>query len=407
MNRLCLVLNCGSSSLKLSLYVFDKKKPPAGPARWEASVQWKGHFEDPILEVKTDQNKKHSDSLTIRSLHDALTQALATLTKGPTAVLTELNEIQCIGHRIVHGGTQYRESVVINKSVKDQIHAWAVFAPLHNTPALQGIEIMESLLGKTKQFAIFDTAFHRTLPLEATLYPVPYSWFENDQIQRFGFHGISYQYCSRRAHELLASHPPQKMVICHLGAGASLAAIREGKCVDTTMGFTPLEGLMMNTRSGTIDPGIILERLKKEDLQTVTNDLYRHSGLLGLSGVSSDIREVLKQAENGHERSKLAIDVYLHRLASTLGSMIASLQGLDTLVFTAGIGENSPFIRKEISERFAFLGIKLDRAKNTSPPDEDCLIHSKDSKVRVLRIRTKEALEIARECWNHTAPKSI
>jgi acetate kinase len=394
-----LVLNSGSSSLKSSLYILKNHgQKPVSPA-WEGSLQWTGTFDNVVLEVKNERGKKLSSKLTTRSLDEARSELMNSLVQGETAVLSSLNELNAIGHRIVHGGQFYRESVLINPEVKSHISRLAEYAPLHNMAALKGIEAMEQMFKGLPQIAVFDTAFHRTLPPEAAIYPGPYKWFE-EGIQRYGFHGISYQYCSKRAEEMLSKEfPTSKMVICHLGAGASLCAVKDGKSYDTTMGFTPLEGLMMNTRCGTIDPGIILERLKHVDLHTMTNELYRESGLLGVSGISSDMREIFKSIQEKNPRAQLAYDLYIHRLCACIGSMIASLSGMNALVFTAGIGENTSHLRQRVCDRFAFMGVQIDAKKNENPPHDDCDIAQKDSKIRVLIIHTQEAFEIARECW--------
>ncbi len=401
-----LVLNSGSSSLKSSLYILKNHDQKPVQPTWEGSLQWTGTFENVSLEVKNGQGKKKALKLTARSLDEARSELMNSLVEGETAVLSSLGELDAIGHRIVHGGKYYRESVRIDQEVKSHISRLAEYAPLHNMAALQGIESMEKMFKRLEQIAVFDTAFHRTLPIEAAIYPGPYKWYE-EGIQRYGFHGISYQYCSKRAIELLQKEfSTKKMVICHLGAGASLCAVKDGKSHDTTMGFTPLEGLMMNTRSGTIDPGIILERLKHVDLHTMTNELYRESGLQGVSGISSDMREIFKSIREKNPRAQLAYDVYIHRLCACIGSMIASLEGMNVLVFTAGIGENTPLLRQKVCERFAFLNLSIDAKKNESPPPEDCDISHKDSKIRVLIIHTQEAFEIARECWRIVNAKS-
>lgn len=383
-----LVLNCGSSSLKLSLYSWIQQPKLI----WSGELQWKNAFQEMSLASQDRVFHKIKAS----SLAEALPQLLQQL--HDEQILPSIQKIDIVGHRIVHGGKEYRNSVRITPAVKEKIREFAQFAPLHNLSALQGIEAMEKLLPNHPQIAVFDTSFHHTLPPSAAIYPGPYHWFEN-KIQRYGFHGISYQYCSKKAAELLHQDIRSlKMVICHLGAGASLCAIQHGQSQDTTMGFTPLEGLMMNTRSGSIDPGIILERLKKTDVNGLTKELYQESGLLGISGVSSDMRDILKLSQQGHERAQLAFDMYIHRLSSCIGSMIAAIGGLDALVFTAGIGENTPLLRQKISERFAFLGLDLDLEKNEQTLAQDAVISRERSKVYVLVIHTQEALEIAQEC---------
>lgn len=353
-----LVLNRGSSSIKCSIYQFSKLPNSTVDPIWEDAI----------------------DGKEFSNLKDKIAD----------------KEIDCIGHRIVHGGTKHQESILINSEVKKDIAKLSDLAPLHNLEDLEGIEILEKLFPKIPQIAVFDTAFHNTIPLSHKVYPGPYKWFENG-IQRFGFHGISFQYCTQRSSEMLG-RMPHKMVICHLGSGASLCAVKDGKSIDTTMGFTPLEGLMMDTRSGSIDPGILLYLLKdnKKTMEELSHELYERSGLLGLSGISSDMRKVLEKAHLGDFQANLAIEVYIHRLTSCIGSMVASLGGLDTLIFTAGIGENAPLIREKTCSRLSFLGIKLRKKKLQK---KDVELSSSDSKVTVLLIHTQEAFEIAKECW--------
>ena len=268
------------------------------------------------------------------------------------------------------------------------------------------MEIVAKLLGPVPQVAVFDTGFHRTMPLAAATYPGPYEWFEQG-IRRYGFHGINHQYCAQRAAQLLGKNLHSlKLVTCHLGNGCSLAAIREGRSVDTTMGFTPLEGLMMGTRSGSVDPGILTYLIRQRQISGEQLDevLNQKSGLLGISGVSSDMREILAAGKNGKEparmaRAKLALEMYVHRLRSGIGAMVAGLGGIDALVFTAGVGENSPEIRAAVCDNFAFLGLRLDQGKNASSP-VDADISTPDAAVRVLVIHAQEDWMIARECWN-------
>jgi acetate kinase len=375
-----LVLNCGSSSLKSCMYSFDQLPHVAIQPVWSGNIQWKGHFEDVVLEIERKKTKLNAHSFQ---------EVLEFLFKNHS-----FHSIKAIGHRIVHGGKYYQKSVCIDADVKQKIQEFATFAPLHNPSALLGIEAMEQLFPNVLQIAVFDTAFHHTMPKTACIYPVPYEWYEAG-IQRYGFHGISYQYCLKRSEELLKKKN-LKTIICHLGAGASLCAIENGKSIDTTMGFTPLEGLMMNTRSGTIDPGILLEKLHDLSEEKLSDQLYRQSGLLGVSGLSSDMRDILSSQ---NPRAKLAFDLYIHRLSSHIGSMIASLGGLEALIFTAGIGENTPLLRQRVCERFAFLGTKIDPQLNEKTIGCDGSISHKDSKVHLLTIHTEEAFEIACECF--------
>lgn len=356
-----LVLNRGSSSFKCCIYRLDSFPKQLIFPIWSDTLEWKN---------------VEGSSENLRAIFSTLS-------------------FDCIGHRIVHGGHIYKKSVLIDSRVKQEIGKLSELAPLHNSSELEGIELLEELFPNIPQIAVFDTAFHSTLPHSATIYPGPYQWFE-EGFQRYGFHGISYQYCSKRAVDLLG-YSIKNMVICHLGSGASLCALKEGKSVDTTMGFTPLEGLMMDTRSGSIDPGLLLYLLKKKTAAQLAQELYEKSGLLGISGISSDMREILQQAELENPRAKLALDVYLHRLVSFIGAMIASLGGIDVLVFTGGIGEHSPIIRQKCCERLSFLGIQLLETSKIST--QDTLLSDSRSPVKVLLIHTQEALEIARECW--------
>lgn len=384
------VLNYGSSSIKCFLY-------DALNLLWEAHLEWKNKFDEPSLTIKNSQGTRLSEKIEEMTAKEALKHIMHTLYQGKMAVLTTLNEIDIIGHRIVHGGKFFSQSVRITPDVKEKIRLLSELAPLHNESELDGIEILEELLENVPQIAVFDTAFHHTMPEAAKIYSGPYKWYE-EGIQRYGFHGISFQYCSKRCAEIL--NAPLKMVICHLGSGASLCAVEGGKSIDTTMGFTPLEGLMMDTRSGSIDPGIILHLLKKKKLDELTHELYQESGLLGLSGISSDMRDIIEKSLKGNTRAQIALDVYIHRLNALIGSMMASLKGMDALVFTAGIGENAPLIRESVCETFSFLGLKLDKIKNEQVAAEDRVVSTADSKVKVLLIHTQEALEIARECKN-------
>ncbi len=367
---------------------------------WESHLQWKNNFENPSLMIKKD-GEKHFEKVQEKTASSALKHLMTFLYQGKTALVSSLDEIDVIGHRIVHGGRFFSESVIITPQVKEKIRLLSELAPLHNLPELEAVEILEQLCKKTPQIAVFDTSFHHTLPLATQIYPGPYKWYE-EGIQRYGFHGISFQYCSKRGAEILQCDPNGlRMVICHLGSGASLCAVKDGQSIDTTMGFTPLEGLMMDTRSGSIDPGIVLYLLgkKKKNLEELSHELYKESGLLGISGVSSDMRDVIEKSLKGDIRASTALDIYIHRLNTLIGSMIASLKGIDVLIFTAGIGENAPLIRERVCNAFSFLDMKLDKEKNEQISSEDRELSIKSSKLKVLLIHTQEAFEIARECW--------
>jgi acetate kinase len=290
--------------------------------------------------------------------------------------------------------------VVVTPEVKSAIASVATFAPLHSRAELEGMEIAKRLLGDVPQVAVFDTGFHRKMPLAAAVYPGPYEWYEGG-IRRYGFHGINHQYCAGRAAQLLgADLKALKLVTCHLGNGCSVAAIRNGRSVDTSMGFTPLEGIMMGTRSGSVDPGILTYLMRQSSLTGDELDeiLNRKSGLLGVSGISGDMREILAAMKAGSRRAKLAFDIYVHRLCAGIGAMVAVLGGMDALVFTAGVGENSPEVRAAACDNFAFLGLKPDAEKNARPSlDQD--ISTDGSSIRALVIRAQEDWAIAQECW--------
>jgi acetate kinase len=396
-----LVLNAGSSSQKSCLYELNDVLPDRPPQPlWEAQIDWNHREGVAQLKVETASGTELEEELASDSRQAAISRMLETLWQGKTQVINSLNEIDIVGHRVVHGGQDYQQSTLISPDVKEAIARLSVFAPVHNPVNLEGIEALEKILPNVPQVAVFDTAFHAQLPPAAFVYPGPYEWLE-DGIRRYGFHGISHQYCARRAAQLLNRDLTDlRLITCHLGNGCSLAAIRGGWSVDTTMGFTPLDGLMMGSRSGAIDPGIIIHLLRRSDFtaEKLDNILNRNSGLKGISGVSGDMRQIGEAITQGNERAQLALDIYIHRLRAGIGAMLASLGGLDALIFTAGVGENSAVVRAAACEAFGFLGLKLDGEKNQhSPVDED--IAAVDSAARVLVIHTQEDWEIARECW--------
>lgn len=397
-----LILNAGSSSQKSYLYEITEETSPkqAPQPLWEGKINWTHDRSVAEINVKTATGESLQESIYADSRRAHVTYMLYTLTRGATKVISHLSEIAVVGHRVVHGGQDYRDSVVITEKVKKAIASLSHIAPAHNPAALEGIEAIEQILGSVTQVAVFDTGFHSTLPDAAAIYPGPYEWVEQG-IRRYGFHGISHQYCSKRAAEILGRDLASiKLISCHLGNGCSLAAIQNGRSIDTTMGFTPLDGLMMGSRSGSVDPGILIYLLRESNYSAERLDyvLNKDSGLRGISGVSSDLPEVLEAIAQGNYRAQLAWDIYVHRLRSGIGSMLASLGGLDALVFTAGVGEHSPGIRQAASEAFEFLGLKIDAEKNQRQPvDED--IATPESAVRVLVIKTQENWAIAQECW--------
>ncbi len=364
-----LVLNSGSSSQKSALYEISGMLPehPPRPA-WQGKIEWDGDQAD--IEAQNSQGAKHEARVQVASRSNAIGQLLDTLWHGQVRAVSAPLEIDMVGHRIVHGGQEFEEATVVTPQVKSAIARMAVFAA-------------------------------------AAVYPGPYEWLAQG-IRRYGFHGINHQYCAQRAAQLLNRELDSlKLVTCHLGNGCSLAAIREGRSIDTTMGFTPLDGLMMGTRSGSLDPGILTYLMREERFSGKQLDdlLNTKSGLLGISGISGDMRQIVASMKEGNPRAKLAFDMFVHHLQSGIGAMIASLGGMDALVFTAGIGENSPELRAAACANFAFLGLKLNAAKNI-PHSADQDISLPHSTVRVLLIRAQEDWAIARDCWRLASAKN-
>jgi len=381
------------------LYEFGSSLPesPQAPL-WEGKIDWQG--DDAVLTARTDAGVTHQEKLPVESRAHATERLLALLTGGKTRVLPSQSEIAAVGHRIVNGGRDYTQPTAITPGVKAAIRRMAVFAPLHNRVELEGIELVERIFGGIPQIAVFDTAFHSQLPNAAAVYPGPYEWLEQG-IRRFGFHGINHEYCAKRAAQMLGKDLlPLKLVTCHLGNGCSLAAIRNGRSVDTTMGFTPLEGLMMGTRSGSVDPGILTYLLREQNLngQQLDHLLNKKSGLLGISGISGDMRKIVSAMKDGNERAKLAFDIFVHRLQTGIGAMVASLGGIDVLVFTAGIGENSAEMREAACAKLAFLGVHLEQGKNAACK-ADQNISTANSPVKSLVIQAQEDWAIACETW--------
>jgi acetate kinase len=395
-----LIMNAGSSSQKSCLYRFiETTNPNIVPAPlWSGQIDWTARPKIATLKVQTTSHT-WQESCPASPRSPVLHKLLETLWRGETQVISSPTAIDWVGHRVVHGGAEYHESVQITAEVKAAIARLAAFAPVHNPVNLEGIEMIEALLGEVPQVAVFDTAFHSTLPAVAYTYPGPYEWLDQG-IRRYGFHGISHQYAAQRAAQLLERDLMSlRLITCHLGNGCSLTAVREGQSVATTMGFTPLEGVMMGTRSGSVDPGILLHLLQQgysaDDLDRTLN---KESGLLGISGLSNDLRQIHSAIAEGNSRAQLAFDLFIHRLQSAISSLLPSLGGLDALVFTGGIGENDPKVWTQACAAFDFLGLKLDGGRlEHSPDDRD--IAKEDSAVRVLVIHAQEDWAIAQECW--------
>jgi acetate kinase len=395
-----LILNSGSTSQKITLYqLAELPTEPAKPL-WTGQIDWSSRSELAEFSIQRYQDLPQqfvTDSQNRRTDSETLIQYIWSEDFG---VLNSADEIDLVGHRVVHGGTKYQQSVWITPQVQADIAELAIFAPVHNLANLAGIEIIADRYPKISQIAVFDTTFHSQLPPAAYTYPGSYDW-RPQGIRRYGFHGISHEYCAQRAAQILNRELLDlQLITCHLGGGCSLAAIRAGKSVDTTMGFTPLDGLMMGTRSGAIDPGILLHLLKQgnttvEELETLLN---RQSGLLGISGISADMRQIEAAMQQGNDRAKLAFEIYIHRLRSYIGAMMMSLDRLDALIFTAGVGEHSAAVRAATCQGLRFLGIELDGEKNLqNQPDTD--IAPPTATVQVLILHTQEDWMIAQTCW--------
>lgn len=397
-----LVLNAGSSSQKSCLYDLTDTLPDTPPLPlWEAQLDWTHEDGKVGLTVQTQQKGDYQEQLESDSRFADTQRMLETLWTGDTNVIDQPNQIDAVGHRVVHGGEQYASSTLITPEVKAAIADLSAFAPLHNPVNLDGIEIAEQILGTDiPQVAVFDTAFHRQMPDAASVYPGPYEWVEQG-IRRYGFHGTSHHYCAQRVAQLLGKPLTDlKLIVCHLGNGCSLSAIQNGHSIDTTMGFTPLDGLMMGTRSGSVDPGILIHLMRQKDYTADDLDqlLNKQSGLKGLSGLSGDMRQIETAIADGNSRAQLAYDVFIHRLRSCIGSMLMSLNGLDGLVFTAGIGEHSAAVRQSVCDGMEVLGLQLDTKKNENQP-KDADIATSRSTVRIFVIHTQEDWAIARDTW--------
>ena len=394
-----LVLNSGSATQKSSFYEIAVAPPEDPPAPlWEGLIEWGSG--DAQISTTGPTGVRLERRVKISSRRDVTEQLLSDLWAGAAPLISGPGAIEIVGHRIVHGGQEFSEPAFVTARLKDVVRQVSEFAPLHNPLGLEGIEMIEEILGGVPQVAVFDTAFHRSIPEPAATYAGPYEWLARG-IRRYGFHGINHEYCAQRAARLLGRDLKSlKLVTCHLGNGCSLAAVLEGRCVDTTMGFTPLEGLMMGTRSGSVDPGILTYLLRQDHLSAEQLDdlLNTKSGLAGISGISNDMREIVSAIKAGNSRARLAFDIFIHRLTSLLGSMVAVLGGVDALVFTAGIGENSAEVRAATCANLEFLGVKLDLEKNAQAP-RDGVISAPNSRAHLLVVRAREDWAIACACW--------
>lgn len=389
-----LVLNSGSSSIKYQLFEFTDDVPQM---RAKGSVERIG-MRGAILNHQRDDGDRVKIAGEILDHQIAIEYILAILVSKKHGVIRDYSEISAIGHRVVHGGETLTESVQIDTDVMDKLRECIELAPLHNPHNIKGIEACGRLLPGAPQVAVFDTAFHHTLPEYAYLYGLPHVLYRRYGLRRYGFHGTSHYYVSRRAAELLGRPIEDlKIITCHLGNGSSIAAVQGGVSVDTSMGFTPVEGLVMGTRSGDLDPSVILYIMGHEELTLAEANalLNKHSGLAGISGVSSDMREIWEEAEKGNERALLAINVFCYRLKKYIAAYAGVLGGLDAVVFTGGIGENASYVREKAVDTLNFLGIEIEHAKNRQPIQEDTDVSSLKSRVKLLVIPTNEELVIA------------
>ena len=387
-----LVINCGSSSLKFQLINSDTE-----------AVLAKGICErigiDGRLTYQPEDGEKVTTDKPMPTHTEAIRFVIEALTDSETGVVASLSEIGAVGHRVVHGGEKFASSTVINEEVLAAIEECNDLAPLHNPANLIGIRACQELMPNVPMVAVFDTAFHQTMPEKAYIYGLPYEYYENYKVRRYGFHGTSHSFVSKRTAEVLGkSYEDTKTVVCHLGNGASICAVKDGKSVDTSMGLTPLEGLVMGTRSGDVDPGALEFLAKKEgfDVAGLLNMLNKKSGVHGLSGISSDFRDLSAGAAEGNKRAQIALDVFCYKVAKYVGSYVAAMNGADAIVFTAGIGENDGYVRNEVCKYLGFLGIEIDVEANKKR-GEEVEISTQDSKVKVLVVPTNEELAIARE----------
>nr|WP_075573746.1 acetate kinase [Ezakiella massiliensis] len=387
-----LVINCGSSSLKYQLIDMTNE-----------DVLCKGLVERIGIEGSVLTHKINGEKFVVeeemKDHKKALELVLEQLLHKDHGAIKSLDEISAVGHRVVHGGEKFNDSVVVNDEVLSEIRACIELAPLHNPANIMGIEAIQELMKDTPNVVVFDTAFHQTMPMENYLYALPYEYYEKYAVRRYGFHGTSHNFVSKRAAEILGKKREDlRIITCHLGNGSSMAAIDHGKVIDTSMGLTPLEGVCMGTRSGDIDPAIIPFIMDKENLdaQGISDMLNKKSGVLAISGVSSDFRDIEAEAEKGNKRAKVALDQFANRVRKYIGAYATQMGGVDVIVFTAGVGENSVEMREDIMSKLEFLGTKIDKEKN-NVRGKEAIISTDDSKVVAITVPTNEELMIARD----------
>ena len=391
-----LVLNCGSSSIKYALYNMDDQSVMTSGGAERVGMD--GAF----VKVKLANGEKKQIMHDIPEHTEGVKFIFSLLTDPEIGVIKSLDEIDAVGHRMVHGGEKFNKSVILNDEVLKAFEAVSDLAPLHNPANLKGVRAVSELMPGLPQVGVFDTAFHQTMPKKAFMYAIPYELYKEYGVRRYGFHGTSHRYVSQRVCDFLGVSPIGKRIItCHIGNGGSISAVVDGKCVDTTMGLTPLEGVMMGTRSGDIDGGAItfLEKKLNLDADGMSNLLNKKSGVLGITGKSSDMRDVENAANAGDERAQLALDMYFYRIKKYIGAYAAAMGGVDIIVFTAGVGENQIGMREAVCNGLEFLGVKFDAKKN-NVRGEEAVISADDSKVIVTVIPTDEELMIATDTMN-------
>jgi len=395
-----LVLNCGSSSVKFQLV--DIASAGGGEDRLLAKGLVENIGGDAILKCEAEGKPPVKESGEILEHKIAVERVLALLARPDVGALRDRKEIEAVGHRVVHGGERFKSSVLITDDVVRGIEDCFDMAPLHNPPNVKGYRAVRDVLPDVPQVAVFDTSFHQTMEPAAYLYGLPYVLYERHGIRRYGFHGTSHRFVSRRVAELMGKKvddPGLRLITCHLGNGCSLAAIRGGRSIDTSMGFTPLEGLVMGTRSGDLDPAILLHVMRKEELGSweMSALLNKHSGLIGLSGTSNDMRSLLEAEAGGDERARLAVDVFCYRLKKYVAAYVGALGGVDGLAFAGGIGENAPAVRERSLAGLAAVGLELDPERNRAARGQDAEIGAAGSRGRVFVVPTNEELLIARD----------
>ncbi len=387
-----LVLNCGSSSIKYALYNMDDRSVMTSGGAERVGL------DNAFVKVKLANGDKKQIMHDIPEHTEGVKFIFSLLTDPEIGVIKDLKEIDAVGHRMVHGGEKFNKSVVLTDEVLKVFEECSDLAPLHNPANLNGVNAVSELMPGLPQVGVFDTAFHQTMPAKAYMYAIPYELYDKYAIRRYGFHGTSHRYVSKRVCEFLGVKPEEKRVItCHIGNGGSVAAVENGKCIDTTMGLTPLEGVMMGTRSGDIDGGAVSFIQKKLGLDAdgISNLLNKKSGLFGITGISSDMREIDAAAKNGDEKARLALDMYFYRIKKYVGAYAAAMGGTDIIVFTAGVGENQANMREEVCRDMEWMGVKLDIEKNATVHGEETIISAPDSKVTVVVVPTDEELMIA------------